>query len=357
MDNTQLEVIDGSTSDMDSIFTTEPVVQATPPVTTITNQAPPVQQTNDDEVNDHAASDEGNDDPYKEVFTAVYDTLKEKGIVSEVPDFDGSEDSLMKAFEKRDLELKDDLYNQISGELGEKGLALINHLRNNGSVDDFISAYKDPLSGMNPNNTAHQKEILRTFLKQKGWDDIEAENEIQDAEDLGKLTEKAQKAYDKLKQMQVETQANLESQREAKLAEDNIKKETVKRSILGLIDSKGEINGIPLPQDVREKQALKDYMTKENVRLPNGKIVTQYIADQIKDSDNFEAYIYKAILSKNKYNLDFIKAAQETAVTKSVKDKLQNSGFGARLPRSKTNSSDQGSRPKLDWDNLFLKQK
>lgn len=312
----------------------------------------------DEEVQDEKKEDKEDKQEVDSDLKVFFNNFVKMGIVDDNPDYDGSEEGLIEAFNNRDSKVKEVLYTQIAEELGEEGTALIKHLRNGGEVADFVDAYSDPLAGIDITSPAHQKEIVRHFYKSQGWNDSEIASEIEDLEDLGeeKLAEKARKMYSRLEQNREQTKAQFAEEAAKEEQRQLRQRDEFVTDVNKILDEKTDIFGYSLPKDPKVKQELKDYMLKPRFRTQDGRVVPQIVVDREKFKNNREAYILNALLLKNGYNLDSLKTQANTKVTLDIKKQLENSRKQVTIPKKvneESNSRSSNKSPELDWSKLF----
>lgn len=243
------------------------------------------------------------------------------------------------------------MYSQIAEELGEKGLSLIQHLRNGGDVDDFVESYSNPLSKLDPNNEKHHDAIIRLFYKSQGWTDDETEEELEGLDALGKKENRAKSLYQKLKSAQEEKENDFNNR--VALEKDQAKQryEDTLKNITNSIDTKNEILGFDVFKDPKIKKELKDYILKPSVRLKDGRIVSQYYSDQMSEAGNMDIYLLKAYLTKNGYKIpEQVKTKAKTEAALTLKRKLEQS---SNFPSTTTRSDNGVEIPKVDYNKLF----
>lgn len=289
-------------------------------------------------------------------FKVLHDAFIKQGLLDKDEEFDGSEDSFVELFHKREEKQKETLYKQIGEELGDDGLALIRHLRAGGAPEDWAQTFSDPLKNVDLENQSHQKAVIRNYYERQGWEDADIEQELKDIEDLGedKLKDKATKFHSKLQAQQKVEQENFVRNQETE--ETNRKNEFRKftNEVSEIIDSSKDIMGVPIG---RTAQPLKDYIFKPKVRLDNGQLVSQYVADRVKNASNKQLYVLNALLMMNGYKIpESLKAETTTKVTLGIKKQLEDARKQPTVP-GKISNEDNENRPQskssVNWDDLF----
>jgi hypothetical protein len=75
-----------------------------------------------------------------------------------------------------------------------------------------------------------------------------------------------------------------------------------RKTISNKITTSKEIKGLPISLSPKERKELEDYILKPNVRLQDGRVVSQNIADMINEQDE-DTFILQALLRKSSYKL------------------------------------------------------
>ena len=274
-------------------FNITPVVETTEDVKDTTDDGEPkvVKTTTD------TPQASGNEKIYK----ALLKELINEGILSveqqeELDELPGSlesiksvlEQTVSKKFEKKQEAWKESLSPEKKRFLGledafDTEVMAINMAQR---LEFFDSITTEELSG----NVDLQKQIYFEALKQKGFSDEEATEEVADADALGKLDDKAGKALPQLRK-----QANdyVEAARTEKIQKtENLKQQRVQQfeSLVKTIDEKESIiEGINLNKIAKDK--LKENMTKFVHTDEKGKQYTSLMHKQKTNPAGFEIMI------------------------------------------------------------------
>jgi hypothetical protein len=139
-------------------------------------------------------------------------------------------------------------------------------------------------------DTNLQKNLYYRYLKSKNFSDEDAVEQIEDADAIGKLEEKALKAVPQLKK---QATGYVEQAKQAKAAEEQQwekQREESYNNLMSSIDSKEAfIDGLKLNKITREK--LKANITKPVYTDDNGKGYTSLMYKQMRNPTEFEMLI------------------------------------------------------------------
>ncbi len=139
-------------------------------------------------------------------------------------------------------------------------------------------------------DTNLQKNLYYRYLKSKNFSDEDAVEQIEDADAIGKLEEKALKAVPQLKK---QATGYVEQAKQAKAAEEQQwekQREESYNNLMSSIDSKEAfIDGLKLNKVTREK--LKANITKPVYTDDNGKGYTSLMYKQMRNPTEFEMLI------------------------------------------------------------------
>jgi hypothetical protein len=139
-------------------------------------------------------------------------------------------------------------------------------------------------------DTNLQKNLYYRYLKSKNFSDEDAIEQIEDADAIGKLEEKALKAVPQLKK---QATGYVEQAKQAKAAEEQQwekQREESYNNLMSSIDSKEAfIDGLKLNKVTREK--LKANITKPVYTDDNGKGYTSLMYKQMRNPTEFEMLI------------------------------------------------------------------
>jgi hypothetical protein len=139
-------------------------------------------------------------------------------------------------------------------------------------------------------DTNLQKNLYYRYLKSKNFSDEDAIEQIEDADAIGKLEEKALKAVPQLKK---QATGYVEQAKQAKAAEEQQwekQREESYNNLMSSIDSKEAfIDGLKLNKITREK--LKANITKPVYTDDNGKGYTSLMYKQMRNPTEFEMLI------------------------------------------------------------------
>jgi len=203
--------------------------------------------------------------------------------------------------------------------LPEDGQKFLEFVENGGNPSDFHKYYYNEATFENFDiyEEENQKYVVKEALKLEGYSDEEAEDEIEDAIDLGKLEKKAAKHLKKLQKIEKEQKELLvESQKAYAKQQQELQKQEWDNFKKGLYD-KEAILGFKVTEKV--KNDIWDYMTKP-VDKKTG--TTQYQKDM--DEKGAEARYLYAWLMKTGFDISKLEKLVETKQVSKLRGKLGN---------------------------------
>lgn len=298
------------------------------------------------------------------ILTVTASAFKEKGLLDLPDDFDGSEDALYNAFESTVEHRADAFIDSVFESHPEKdrALALFTHIKNGGKVSDFVDTFSTDYSKIDIKDPDVQKSVLKTFYKSTTkFDDSKIDAKIKRFEEQLTLDTEAEDALEQLKVMDAENKSSfIKNTNDIAKSEKDAAKDyitTVKKFIIENESIKGFI---PI-KDNKTKQEFMDYMLKPNVKLTDGRYVTQSYADSLKESDDVEAHMTREWLKFKKYNLDDAKKEIKKEAVETLADKIKKSNAAAATIKRSNIVSDEDQSGKTDemkgWKTLLTRNK
>jgi hypothetical protein len=235
---------------------------------------------------------------YDEVYKEI---LNRFGIKAE-EDFEFNDDNVLNAISDNYLErIKDQYFDGVPQEAFE----IVEYLRNGGSINDYLEIINNnDLSEIElEDNVSNQRKLVTEYYKATTNLPLDKiKSKIQKLEERGLLEEEALSAkedWDEIqnnrKEQVLQEQANLKKQQDERMQE-------FRKTISNKITTSKEIKGLPISLSPKERKELEDYILKPNVRLQDGRVVSQNIADMINEQDE-DTFILQALLRKSSYKL------------------------------------------------------
>lgn len=274
-------------------------------------------------------------------FKPLVDHLSSKNIldVPEGVEFEDSEEYLEKAIDNTATKRAEEKYNGLYESLPDDGKQLLEFMIKGGDPKEFVNVYYNQGSykDIKLESESTQKDIIRDGLRLAGWDDEAAiEEEIKDAEDLGKLETKSKMFLTKLQKAEDEQKAEMLQQQEV-VNQNKIKQQQEYwTNLKSELDKKTEINGFPLTEKI--KAQVWDHMSKP-VDKKTGK--TQLMVNNEKNKD--AQYLY-AYLDMMNWDISKLEKSVKTKVTSELRKNL------GKFTDSRTKIAKQGSTEKVEED-------
>lgn len=235
---------------------------------------------------------------YDEVYKEI---LNRFGIKAE-EDFEYNDDNVLNAISDNYLErIKDQYFDGVPQEAFE----IVEYLRNGGSINDYLEIINNNnLSEIElEDNVSNQRKLVTEYYKATTNLPLDKiKSKIQKLEERGLLEEEALSAKEDWDEIQnnrkeqiLQEQANLKKQQDERMQE-------FRKTISNKITTSKEIKGLPISLSPKERKELEDYILKPSVRLQDGRVVSQNIADMINEQDE-DTFILQALLRKSSYKL------------------------------------------------------
>jgi hypothetical protein len=272
--------------------------------------------------------------------------LDEEGGISTLDDLVDAFSTTVESRVKEEIEL-------FQRNLPEEGKDLLRHIIKGGKVADFANVYSTPnvaaldiRGGKNINN---QRAVLKEFLRLRGDSAEEAQETLQDYEDLGKLERQAERAQERLIHYDKSQKVQLAAKAERDAFAKEQKRAEVLKTIEDTVATADEIRGFPMSKKV--KKDLMAYMTETSVKIdsPQGpQYVTRFQADELKAGQNVDDFILRAYLRMTDFDLTGVEKKNKTDYSSKLKQTLQNSKqrtdahakFGGGKKTGKTEASE-----------------
>lgn len=308
------------------------------------------------------APGEGEEDDPLRIFAEEFAA---RGLI-ELPEdenFELNDDTFIELFANRvkaDVEEQVEAY-KASFRTGE-AKDLLEHLEQGGNVRDFMEAYSTPnyedLDVEGDDNVAAQRRAVRDWLRVKGFDEDQIEEELKLYEDSDVLEKRGKQARAGLIKYQHEQREQLRVRREQEAQAREEARLKVIEDVQATLDKAEEIRGIPIPRN--KKKALFDYMTKADKKItyPDGRVqhVTGFQYDEYQKGNDIEDLVARAYLRMTGFDLGGVKAKAKSETTKDIRSRLGRVK-SATDSKTKTNSKSSSQGVNRDpWDEFVNNQ-
>lgn len=293
------------------------------------------------------------------IFEVLYHDFVDKNLINEVDDFDGSEESFLKAYQESIFKKAEELQNQQLEDIFtanpknmEVGREFLSFLSKGGDPEDFISiSSQKEYTEQDLDKESVQEKVVREYLKLSGIPDDKIDAKITKYKALESLEEEAKDVFDVLKKNKENQKKQLEETTVRKREDLQKRVESFNNDIIKVLDDNTELFGFHLGKDTKLKRELQDYMFKPTVKTDSGQLIPAFAAARQKVASDPKWVLLQALSLKN--DLDFSKVIEnvQTKVTKSLKEKLEgadeirkNKGEGKDLNEgNNSNRSTSGS--------------
>lgn len=298
-----------------------------------------VDDNDDDDDNDSGSDDDGSDvdggDPAPgpdadPAISALFDAIAESAGWGDIDDESKPKDaeSLVEYIKRVAEENSKPQYaNDLIADLDE-------YVRNGGDINTYLSTVSGGMDydNIDLSNENTQKMVLREFLAEKGFSDMQIRRKIEKYEDADILEDEAMDALESLRETKEERKkALLEEQKsnyQAMIQEQQNFYNNVIREIGALTD----IRGISIPK--QDKQALVDYIFKVE---SDGK--TRYQKDYSKSTKNLIESAYFTMKGDS-----LITSAKKSGETSAV-EKLKSTLNSTKVSGSKQRIENRSAQP------------
>lgn len=249
---------------------------------------------------------------------ATFQTLKEKNLFT--VELEESDD-LETAWDKQITKDVDDAIADMFSELkkNKEAIALIKHLKEGGSVSDFVANSNYALDIDTTTEEAQSKMLKDYYIKNKKMDSEEVEDLVETLKNNGKLEARTTTVKTLIEEARVkEDEAK---QLAAKASRENAitQHKNLTSSLTGIVrDNKFEFEGIGKDKNDTE---LVAYITTP---LKDGRTGLQKEISDLFKTENHEKLLVLAKLLKTNFNLTKVAKKGGTEQVKRIKDNLEN---------------------------------
>lgn len=240
----------------------------------------------------------------------------------------------------------------------EKGTILFDHLVRGGDVDSFLAIYSgdsintDLLESKEEGVAENVAKRVLTdyYTRVAGWDAETLSKQFARWEKLGSFVDEAivvSTPYNNFRKKAKEEFVNSSAENEKKLNEKNIQ---LGNAVNDIIMKSAEFSGYEIGAKKSQKQKVQDYIYKPVVKLESGAIVSQYVADKMKQQGTPEWVLFEALSMMNNKTPTKIIEQTSSNQNKTLRDKLRE-GIGKRpaddqqiQQQAAGNNQNQGNR-------------
>lgn len=293
------------------------------------------------------------------VFGILYNDFVERGLFSEVDNFDGTEEGFLKAYQdslfQKAEELKEQEFEEIFSSHPKNmsiGKEFLSYLAKGGDPEEFINIHtekeftEDDLS-----KPEVQEQVVRDYLRLSGLSTEKINSKIEKLKALESLEEEAKDAFDVVKTKKETSKQALIQKAEADQVASKQRIEQFNTELINTINENTEIYGFQLGKDTKVKKETIDYMFKATEKTEDGRLVPKFAVDRQKVAKDPKWIAFQALALKN--DLDFTKIFQsaETKVTSSLQKKLEGANE-IRKNQSDSNGMNNNSSSTKKMGNL-----
>lgn len=278
-------------------------------------------------------------------YSATFDLYKEKGFffLPEDYKFTPTEEGFEKALADSAEGFKESIFEELKAELPEKGLALLDYMRQGGEdIDQFIKVHTSPdYENVDLSSEVNQKMVVKTWLeKSTKWNEAKIDKHIQSLEITGDLETEAEEAKTGLAELSITEKAELSKNAQAQA---RARKEAEAKAVEALntaIKSNKDINGYPISE---KDSHLVSFLLKP-IKLEDGTMTTAYNYKHAMLMRDPKFAILMAKLVNSNFDLTTLNNKKQTEVTKTVHTKLKE----AMKHKGKVAAGQRGSDDELD---------
>lgn len=228
---------------------------------------------------------------------------------------------------------------------------LVKYTKDGGDPVKFISTMVQSQAvglavGMDLKDESNQEIVMKSVLKDQGYDDDYIDIHIETLKDSNKLAAIAEKQYKAWEEKSVKANEQLVIKQAEKREEDKVKLRQGKAKLATTLSSLSDINGIKLNN--KDKKELPSYLFDKTVELQNGSSITALQKDVWESLGNETAAIQLAKLMRTRkedgtFDFSKLEINAKTKVVKEIKDGIQRNN-NINTPQRSVNG---GSRKEL----------
>lgn len=283
----------------------------------------------DDDVNNIDDNDDDVDEEESSKVTALFDAIAEE---LEWEFDDDEEEEKPKTVEELVNYFKEVIKEQSVPQYANEDVAKLDEfVRNGGDLNDYFTLTPEiDYENFDTTIESNQKQIVKTLLAEKGFNEKQIARKIEKYEDAGILEDEAEDALEAMKEIEETKKEQLLEDQRKQHEQMVARQQKFMDDVVGEINAMKDIRGIKVPE--KDKKALLAYIFKADA---NGK--TQYQKDYSKSVKNLIESAYFTM--KGDTLLDTAKKMGTSSAIKNLKQSLRSTGVSKGTRRINTNSS------------------
>lgn len=283
----------------------------------------------DDDVNNIDDNDADVDEEESSKVTALFDAIAEE---LEWEFDDDEEEEKPKTVEELVNYFKEVIKEQSVPQYANEDVAKLDEfVRNGGDLNDYFTLTPEiDYENFDTTIESNQKQIVKTLLAEKGFNEKQIARKIEKYEDAGILEDEAEDALEAMKEIEETKKEQLLEDQRKQHEQIVARQQKFMDDVVGEINAMKDIRGIKVPE--KDKKALLAYIFKADA---NGK--TQYQKDYSKSVKNLIESAYFTM--KGDTLLDTAKKMGTSSAIKNLKQSLRSTGVSKGTRRINTNSS------------------
>ena len=288
------------------------------------------------------------------IFKTLGEEFSKKGLLTLPEDFDGTEEGFTNAFQSTLDSKFEEMVDEYTASLSERGKALLNHLENGGDPDDFVKVYSNSLDNIDLTNQEDRKKIMMRYHEEiAGTPKAKIQAKVEKLIEMGLDGDESEgEAFDNLERLKardVENKLALENHTKATRKQEEEDRVATVNAVKEFIAKNDTIKGVLPIKDPKKKKEFEDYLLKPTVKLKSGQMVTRNVADAIAEQGDTETILFAAYNRWNKYDT---KAIQKVGATKQVESLAEKLEASTKTFRTKNIEEDAPKKKSLisDWE-------
>ncbi len=255
------------------------------------------------------------------VFGVMAQTLLEEGVISEI-------DKNRKIESAKDLIaiIDDEVQRKVKESIPESFKDLIDLKQNVSNIDEIVEHRKtiEYLKSINEEDLTEDlsETLYKEFLKLKGFDNEEINDELEELKTLKKLEDKTKKALPKLiKYYEDYEQQLIEKQKQEKELLKKQEEEYI-NSFKQSLEELKDFDGVPITKELKMKTL--DSLFKQNHTLPSGEKVSDIIKARMEDPIRFDVgFALTFIMTKGFKDFSAFKSIGKQKLSKDIEDAVK----------------------------------
>lgn len=226
---------------------------------------------------------------------------------------------------------------------------LVTFTKNGGDYNEFLAAVSKGAGSISANMDlsveANQETVVRTILKEDGYDDEYIDTQLEFLKDSGKLATVSKKQYDVWSKNNEDEQNELlqEQQEAMRVAKENERK--AKAKLTTTLANMEDVSGLKLSR--ADKKEMPSYFHDKNIKLQNGSSISSFHKDLYEALANETTALQLGKLLRTRakdgtFDFSKIEANGKTKLTQTVQDNIRRNNSSTPIK-----STSSGSRKEL----------